>query len=370
MSLFKQVVALALLVLVAGGGYLAWQQNSGTGTKAQDAPGRGAGGPAVEVDLVRYADIETVVEAVGTTRAIRAVEIMPSASGRVKEITFRAGKRVDQGEALLRLDDDIERADLIEADAQLREASTALERARALRRSSTTTQAAVEKLVATLATAQANRDRAARRLRDRTVNAPFAGVVGFTDLEVGARIDTSDTITTLDDLATVEIAFSLPEGLYGQITPGKQVVASATAFPGRTFTGEIVLIDSRVDPVSRAFRARAIVANPDYLLPAGMFMHLSVVLDSRRALTVPEESIVVEGSQAQVFVVEAADGRSLVRRRIVTLGQRAFGSVEILDGVSDGESVVVRGVQKVRDGQPVRPGKPRESSDRSGTAGS
>lgn len=379
MSLSKQLIWLIALALVAGFGYFAWQHLFEADAGAAGAQMRsggwgrtagGRGGPAVDVRSVHFSDIETVVEAVGTTRAARAVEIAPAASGRVQEITFRAGQRVEQGEVLLRLDDDIERANLSEARARLREADAALERARALQRSSATSESVIGNLVAELATAQANHDRAERRLRDRTLTAPFAGIVGLTDLEQGARITGGDAITTLDDPAIVEIVFSLPERLYGRIVPGKQVKASASAFPGRTFTGEIALIDSRVNPASRAFRGRAIVANPDHLLPAGMFMHLTILLDSRRGLVVPEESVVIEGSQAHVFVVETENSGSLARRRDVTLGQRSFGDIEIIDGVAEGEAVVVRGVQKVRDGRPVRTAKPRRSQGAADVTGS
>ncbi len=362
MSILKQAAVLAAVAVLAVGGYFAWQEFSGADSGEVDAAKRrGGGGPAVETAAAQFSDIETVVEAVGTTRAVRAVEITPSASGRIREINFQAGQRVEEGEVLVRLDDEIERADLAEAEAQLLEARRALQRAQALKKSSATSEAAVEKAVVAQATAQADRDRAARRLRDKTVTAPFTGTVGFAQVEQGARIEPSDTVTTLDDLSTIEIDFSLPEGLYGQITPGKPVVATATAFPNREFTGTIERIDSRIDPVSRAFRARAFVANPDYTLPAGMFMHLTVVLDSRRALTVPEEAIMFEGDQAFAFVIGKSGERTLAHKRPMKLGQRSYGSVEILDGVAEGEAVITRGVQKAKDGQPVRMGGARSS---------
>ncbi|MBF2760471.1 MAG: efflux RND transporter periplasmic adaptor subunit [Ectothiorhodospiraceae bacterium AqS1] len=382
MSLLKQFIWLIALALLAGGGYFAWQHLIDTDTAgaagAQQmrggGPGRGgagrAGGPAVEVESVRFSDIENIVEAVGTTRAVRAVEIAPTAAGRVREIGFRAGERIEQGELLLRLDDDIERANLEEAKARLVDARATLERARALRRTSATSESVIGNLVAELATAQANHDRAQRRLQERSVVAPFAGIVGLTELERGARVAGGETITTLDDLTSVEVSFSLPERLYGRIGPGMRIKARAGAFPERIFEGEIALIDTRIDPASRAFQSRAVIANPDLLLPAGMFMHLSIVLDRRRGLVIPEESVVVEGSQAHVFVVESVDERSLVRRRNVILGQRSFGEVEILDGLTEGEAVIVRGVQKVRDGRGVRIAKPRPKAGKAEEGGS
>ena len=367
MPRFKQIGLLVIVALVAGAGYAGWQHFSADGANAQEpGPQRGGGGPVIETARVAFAEIETLIEAVGTTRANRAIQITPTAAGRITEINFHAGESVQAGDVLLRLDDDIQRADLIEAEARLGEAKRALERAQALMKSSATSRASVEKLVADMATAQANRDRATRRLRDRIVTAPFDGIVGFARVEIGERIEEGDAITTLDDLSVVEIEFSIPESLYGRIAPGKRVIADASAFPDRVFEGTIERIDSRIDPVSRAFKARAIIANPDNILPSGMFMHLSVVLDSRNALTVPEEAIVVEGSQAYVFAVTPADKGLVAQRRDIVIGQRSFGSVEILEGVEEGDAVIIRGVQKARDGRPVRRAGPADGRNAPG----
>jgi membrane fusion protein (multidrug efflux system) len=110
------------------------------------------------------------------------------------------------------------------------------------------------------------------------------------------------------------------------------------------FEGEIRTIDSRVDPVSRAFQARAAVANPDLALPAGMFMHVELILERREALVVPEEALLAAGDRVQPFVVE--DGKAA--RRDVTIGQREYGMVEITEGLAAGEQVVVSGLQRLR----------------------
>ena len=361
MSFVKQIGLLVLLAALAAGGYAGWQQYAGGEANAQQDRGKRGGGraaPVVETAAAEYRDIETLIEAVGSTRARRAVEITPLASGRITKITFHAGKAIDAGEVLLRLDDDIQRADLIEAEARLTEARSALKRAQSLKQSSAVSESTVDRLVTALATAQADQERAARRLRDRTVTAPFAGIVGFPRVDLGARVEDGDTVTTLDDLSLVEIEFSVPENLFARIEPGQRIVADATAFPGRSFEGTIETIDSRIDPVARAFRARALVANPNLVLPAGMFMHLAIVLDARRALTVPEEAIVVDGSQAFVFAVTKDEKGERVERRDVTIGQRSFGHVEIVAGIAEGEQVVIRGVQRVRDGAPVRRARP------------
>jgi membrane fusion protein (multidrug efflux system) len=142
----------------------------------------------------------------------------------------------------------------------------------------------------------------------------------------------------------------VPEIFFGQVRPGQAVAATSTAFPGRTFSGRIATIDTRIGQISRAFRVRAVLPNPDLVLPAGMFMHVEVVLQERPAVLIPEEAVVAEGDQTFVFTVQGARAE----RRPVRLGQRQAGTVEVLDGLAPGEPVVREGVQRLRDGTAVR----------------
>jgi len=351
-SLTRQILALVLLAVLAGGGFYAYQYvfDGGKATVARDGRSQ-RGGRSVPVELAKaeMRPLERKVEAVGTTRARQAIEIVPLAAGRVVEIAFEPGQRVEKGDTLVRLDDDIQRADLAQADAKLTEASSAVARAQILISNKTVSEVTLNQLVATEAAAQADVDRARRRLADRTVRAPFSGIVGLNLVDLGARVDDKTVLTTLDDRSEVEIEFALPETLYGQIKPGLTVVADAVAFPGRTFNGSVVSIDSRIDPTSRAFKVRAAIPNPDLSLPAGMFMHLAVILERHEAVMIPEEAIVVEGSDTFVFVAD--NGKAA--RKSIDIGQREVGAVEVVSGVSAGDEVVVRGVQRLRDGMAI-----------------
>lgn len=354
MKSFKQILVVLVLGGIAAAGYYGWQTyNDSQAAQTADTKPK-ARAVTVETENAAYRDLDVLIEAVGSTRAIRSVEITPLASGRVTELGFIVGKPVEKGQVLLRLDDDIQRADLAEAEARLKDAENNLQRSETLKKSNNVSVATVETLTAQLAIAKAQRDRARRRLNDRTVRAPFSGVVGFTNIELGSRVEEGDVVTVLDDLSTVEVEFSLPEMLFGKVSLDKRVVADAAAFPNRTFTGKIEQIDSRIDPVSRAFKARAIVKNEEQVLPSGMFVHLSVVLDAERALVVPEEAVIVDGSRAYLFAVVKQDGKLRAERRYVALGRRAFGVVEILEGVAEGDAVIVRGHQKARDGALVQ----------------
>lgn len=344
---WQLLIAVAVLLALAGGYVLYERFGQGAGGEAVDAAAPAA--VPVVTAAAELRETATRVEAVGTTRSRQAIEIVPLASGRIEEIAFKPGQFVQAGDVLVRLDDDIERADLAEAEATLRQTVLALQRAQALRQKNAVPEATVDQLVAQEASGRAELDRARRRLADRTVRAPFAGVVGLRQVDLGARVDENTVLTTLDDRSEMEIEFSVPEQLYGRIFPGQGVAATSAAFPGRSFEGVIATIDSRVDPTARAFKVRALLPNPDLALPAGMFMHVAVVIDSHEAVMVPEEAVVVQGSRTFVYVV--ADGRASVRP--VKVGQREFGAVELVEGVAPGEIVVVRGTQRLRDGTAV-----------------
>lgn len=352
MSIFKQIIVLVFLVALGGAGFLVYEQYAPDTEASNGDGGRGRGGSAILVDLapVTRQVVERRVEAVGTTLAARAVSIVPQASGRVEEIDFTPGARIDKGAVLVRLDDDIERANLTQAKAELEEITLRLTRSQTLRANNAVTQATIDKLIAEKAAAEAEYERARKRLADRVVRAPFAGIVGFNRVDVGARVDDKTVVTTLDDLSEIDVEFAVPETLFGRVRSGLPVVADSAAFPGQTFNGVVDTIDSRIDAVSRAFMVRARIPNPDFALPAGMFMHLVVVLETRSALMVPEEAILAQGGKTLAFVIE--DGKA--KRRTVVLGARQNGLVEVTDGVAENEQIVTGGLQRLRDGAAVR----------------
>jgi membrane fusion protein, multidrug efflux system len=344
-----QVAIAAVLIVGLGAGGFLYHRSQADG-EAVAAVGRGPGEVPVAIVAARAGTLRERIEAVGTTLARQAVDIVPLTSGRIAEIAFSPGTRVEAGAVLVRLDDEAERAAVAEAQASLREAELALDRAKKLRANNTVAQATVDELQAAYLGARARLEGAQKRLADRTVQAPFTGIVGMRRVDVGARVDDATVLTTFDDLSEVEIEFSVPEIFFGQVRPGQSVAATSTAFPGRTFSGRIATIDTRIGQVSRAFRVRAVLPNPDLVLPAGMFMHVEVVLQERPAVLIPEEAVVAEGDQTFVFTVQ--DARA--ERRAVRLGQRQAGTVEVLDGVEAGVPVVREGVQRLRDGAAVR----------------
>jgi len=351
MGLFRQLLIVMVLAGLGYGGYVLYLTYLAPPAEpTQAGPRRGNQPVSIEVATAKTVTLDRKIEAVGTTRALQSVDIVPSAEGRITSLEITPGQEVKAGAVIARLDDEMEVATLEEMKSAVEEKERALERAQTLIRSNTISQASLEQLRSGNAVAQAALARAQRSFKDRTVRAPFDGVLGITSVDLGARVDTSTVLTTLDDLSEVEIEFRLPETVYGQITAGQAIEATSAAFPDRRFTGQVDAIDSRIDQTSRSFRVRARLPNEDRTLPVGMFMRLDLNLASRQGTVVPEEALMVQGPATYLFVI--ADG--VARQQKVETGQRRSGFVEITEGVSEGDVIASRGIQSLRDGSKVR----------------
>lgn len=325
----------------------------------------GPGGPApVEVDTVKTGRIVETRESVGTVRAYESITVTAKVAGIVDQIGFEEGQKVKAGDVLIQFDAAERRAAIEQAIAeanravaQRNEIAIKLDRAQALSRTGAGTGAQVEDLTAqikslegSIASAQAQRKAAEARLEELTIRAPFAGRVGTRSVSLGAYVAPGTRITSLDDLSRVRLDFAVPENLLGRLKPGQTVNAMSVAYQGRSFKGTVATIDPRVEQTTRTVRLTAEFDNPDEALKPGMFLSVALEVTTKDdAVVVPEEAIVSEGLRQIVYPVK--DNK--VERRVIRIGQRQGGKVEVVEGLQAGETIVVLGVQRVRPGGEV-----------------
>ncbi|MBM3487532.1 MAG: efflux RND transporter periplasmic adaptor subunit, partial [Alphaproteobacteria bacterium] len=317
-------------------------------------PGAGGGrGPpqAVIVAVPKRDLVVDLIESVGTARANEAVTVTAKQTGVVSKINFREGQRVTAGVTLVELDASERQADLDNLRAQRDEARTKLARAKQLR-NLTMSEARIDELETQVRAAEARLRASEARLDDLRITAPFNGRVGLRQVSLGALVQPGAVITTLDDVAIIKVEFSIPEIALPRLRVGLPVKASTPGVQNRVLEGQVNVVDSRVDPATRSVRVNAQFDNGDDALKPGLFMNVELLLGRRAdALLVPEEAIVPEGTRQFLFVV--ANGRAV--RTEVTLGTRVPGFVEVVKGVGAQDQVIIRGVQKVRNGQAVVP---------------
>jgi membrane fusion protein (multidrug efflux system) len=306
--------------------------------------------PGVIVSAATIAPFPLSAEALGNARANEAVEIRPQITAAIVEILFDEGQRVKRGEVLVRLENSEPLADLAAARAALVDSASQYRRSLELFKTRVVSESQLEQLEAQRDADQAAVNAAQARLEHTVIRAPFAGQLGLRRVSLGSIVSPSTVITTLDDTSMIKLDFDVPEVFLARLERGLAVTAHSAAWPDHKFSGEVISIDTRVDPVSRTVTVRALLPNSDGYLRPGMFLTVTVLKEDVQALLIPEQAIVPERSNQYVYVVNADN---VVERREVHSGRRRPGEVEILDGLEPGAIVITEGTQKVRPGQQV-----------------
>ncbi len=293
-------------------------------------------------------DIGLVVLGSGSAR--QAVVIFPAVSGEVAEVGFRPGQAVRAGHVLLRLVDRAERLSADLASARVEAAKALAARYEGTRGTGAVPESVLDEARAALRAAEIELAQAREAVADRVVRAPFAGVVGLATVERGDRVTTETALTTLDDRRVLLIDFEIPEAQLARVKIGQAITAVNPAYADRTFNGQVAEIDSRVDPVSRNVRLRASVPNTGDLLRSGMSFQVRLGLSGQARVSVPELALQWDRDGSFVWVVREARSVRVAARPV----RRAEGRVLVDGDLQAGESVVVEGVQRLRQGLAVR----------------
>lgn len=309
----------------------------------------------VIVEEVQKAEMNDEVEALGTLKANESITLTATITDTISAIHFESGKRVKKGDILVELTSNQERAALAESRSRLAEARRQFERVQPLVETGAISGATFDQRRREFETAEARMAALRSQLADHIVTAPFSGIVGLRNISVGGLVRPGDVLTTLDDDSVMKLDFAIPETRLSLVSEGMEIEAKVTGVDGRSFSGTVESIDSRIDPVTRAVLVRALIPNDDHLLRPGQLMSVVLFSQPRETIVISEEAIVPEGRKHYVFVVADApegDGR-IAERREVTIGTRRKGEVEILEGLETGEQIVTHGTIRVRPGGAV-----------------
>ena len=372
-------LGLILLMLAAGGfKFLSDRRPAqdgppgASGAAGGAAPGRAArGGPRGDVPQVALVSPITRtftdrLELLGVAKGRQSVTLSAATTQLVSRVLFTPGQRVTKGQVLVELKTNEQDAALAQARAREVQARRAYERWRTLGQQGYASVAAVDQYEAAWKTAVADVGAAEARLGDRVIRAPFAGVVGLSDIAPGAIINPGAAIVTLDDLSAVRVDFQVPDRFLASVKEGQALTARVDAWPDAVFNGRIIRLDTRIDERTRALTARSEFASPDGRLKPGMMLRVGVSQGARSALALPESAVAVQGEGASVFVIVEEAGRMTVQQKPVVAGLRQDGWVEVLEGVTVTDRVVADGLNRIQSGQPVRPAGAPPSPDGQG----
>lgn len=319
----------------------------------KDEVGSGPGmiqGAQVMVYSVVRRPLADRTEALGTARAQESVDLSATVTERIDEIHFTDGEWVKKGQVLVTLRQASEQAQLSEERENLAEQKRELRRLEDLVRRRLSPETEMDQRRTQVARSEFRIEEIEARLADLTIRAPFDGQMGLRRISPGALAQPGMVMATLDDISRIKLDFRIPATLLATVEEGQPVLATTPSYD-QVFEGEVVAIDSRINPVDRSVGVLAEFDNPDRLLKPGLLMMVELRRQPRNALVVPEEALIARQLQQFVWLVDPET--RAVTLHAVTIGLREPGWVEIVSGLEEGQWIIREGVSLVREGMVV-----------------
>ena len=306
------------------------------GSNGSNAKGGNRSSPVITA-TVASSVLTDETEALGTAKSNESVDITAKATNRVVAIRFREGEYVKPGEVIVELDGVEARANLAQAEASLRDAESQYKRSRELYETKVLSESDLIQLEAKMLSSKAQVAAAQSKVSDTIIRAPFAGRIGLRNVSVGSLVTPGQIMTTLDDISTIKLDFTVPESYMATVKEGQQVEARTSAYL------------NNVDPVSRSVVVRALIENHAQQLKPGMFMTVHLTRSQNDVLLIPEQSLLPDADKQFVYVVN----KGVASKTTILIGRRKPGLVEVRQGLKAGDVIVVEGGEKLTDGAKV-----------------
>lgn len=312
--------------------------------------------PSVVSSTTVTTDIwQPVLTSVGSLVAVNGIDVSTEVNGTVSEILFQSGENAAKDQVLIRLDDSIDKAALEALQADQAIAKVQFERVQGLMKKSVISKSEFDEAQARYDAARARVRQQEAVIKRKVIRAPFPGLAGLRNVDLGEFIEAGDAVVSLQQLNPVYVDYTLPERHLRKITVGQAITATFDAVPDQAFSGKVTAVDSGIDIGTRTLKIRATLDNVEHILRPGMFALVETdVGDAVPVLTLPRTAISFNSYGNFVFVINKDDDGNLsVKRRSVKTGEIRDGKVAVEN--LDPETTVVRtGLVKLRDGAGVR----------------
>jgi membrane fusion protein, multidrug efflux system len=286
----------------------------------------------------------------GSIAANEEVHLRPETSGRITRLTLDEGRSVRKGDVLVKINDADLQAQLLRTKLQLELAQLREERQKALLENRAIAQEDYDVALNQLNTIRAEIGLIEAQIEKTEIRAPFNGVIGLRNVSEGSYISPSNVVATLQDFDRVKIDFSVPERYAAYVSTGDKITFTRQG-SDQTYEGTIMAVEPRIDAATRTLQLRAIAENPGRNIIPGAFVEIRFQLrEIPNALMIPSEAVIPELGGNSVFVFE--DG--VAKRKSVVTGTRTETMVQVVEGLSDGDTVLTTGMLQLREGMPVR----------------
>jgi len=366
-SMKKRMTIMLIAVFGLIGVVVGW--NLLTAAMMQKSLGTGGMPPATVSTTTAHAqDWQETMDAVGSLRAVRGVDVSTEIAGLVRRLNFASGADVAPGAVLVELNSDAERAQVEALKVALELAQTTLKRDREQLTVQAVSQATIDNDEADLRSKKAQLSQMQATLEKKTILAPFAGRLGISTVAPGQYLNAGDKIVSLQAINPIYLDFYLPQQQVSRIMRGQPVAVTTDAWPGREFPGKISALNSMVDTATRNIQIEATIANADRALLPGMYAKVNVQVGVvQRYITLPQAAVTYNPYGASVYLAQpggpakpgeptkagASEPALVATQTFVTLGPTRGDQVAVVKGIQEGDTVITSGQMKLRPGTPL-----------------
>ena len=344
-------------VLIGALGFVKFQQIQAAAAQAVDFQPPPL---AVTTIVAQQAEWPATLMAIGTAAAVQGVTVSADLPGIVDRISFSSGKPVREGQVLVQLDTRQERAQLVAAEAQRDLARLNFDRLQGLVNEGVISRAEYDKAAAEQRATEARVAEIRATIERKTIRAPFSGVMGIRQVNLGQYLSGGAAVVPLQSLHPIYVNFGVPQQAASQVRVGHKLRVTTDDLAGVEFDGRVTAIDSIVNEATRNVQVQATLANPQGRLRPGMFVKVGLAMGvSRPVVTLPSSAISYAPYGDSVFIVadlKDPKGRTYrgVRQQFVKLEGTRGDQVAVISGVKPGDEVVTSGVFKLRNGAAVQ----------------
>jgi membrane fusion protein (multidrug efflux system) len=278
------------------------------------------------------------------------VDLSFEASGKIVAISFQEGTHVHKGDLLAKINDQPLQAELHKLEAQIPLAKDRVFRQRTLLDKDAVSKEAYEQVTTEYDKLMADIELVKANIAQTELRAPFDGIIGLRYVSEGAFATSSTTkIAKLTKISPVKIDFSVPEKYAEDIVPGTDVVFRVTGFL-KEYHSKVYAVESKVDMTTRSLVARAIYPNTDESIRPGRYAEVELTKkEIRDALAIPSEAMIQEMGKCLVYRYKSGKAEPVE----VVPGIRTESQLQIINGLSVGDTVIVSGIMQLRTDLPV-----------------
>lgn len=347
----KKILILIIILIVIGFIIYPQLKTDEDATANNDSAPPASAKLPVSAVVVQQNALDNELRSTGSLVANEFVTLKSEVSGIVEKINFKEGQKVKKGQLLVQLNDDGIKAEIEKLQFTKKLNEDIASRQKQLLEKDAISQEEYETVTTTLNTTLADIKVKQVQMMKHQIRAPFDGLIGLRSVSEGSYLNPSDNIVTLYSINPIKIDFSVPGKYSGEVNPGDKINFTTDAYKD-VFSGEIYAIEPRIDPKTRSLMIRAVSANEQNKLLPGQFVKIQLTLDTyENAIMIPTEAVIPELNGKKVFVYE----NGVAQSKQIETGIRTADKIQVISGLSAGDTVITSGTLQLRPGVAVEP---------------